>query len=558
MTESKSFSIFFWATLVALGFIYCIGMQLSLMDVDASQYALMSKEMFYSGNYLQVLERGKDYLDKPPLIFWTACLSFKVFGVHDWAYRLPSVLCLILGIYSLYRFCKLYYDEQTAKIAVLIMASCCASYLMTNDVRTDTMLTGWVMFSIWQIAEFNISSKFKNILLGSIGVGLAMLTKGPIGLIIPVVAFSVEFMYKRQWRSFFRWQYLVALIVIAIMLLPMSYGLYEQYDAHPEKTQYGFKSISGLRFFYWTQSFGRITGENTWNNSPDPFFLVHSFCWSFLPWTAFFFPAIFVEVKNRIKTIKDHSQPEAISIGGFLLVFLFLSRSKYQLPHYTFPLHPLAAVFTATYLSRNFTIFKSGVFSVFRGLHIFVMFAIYAGIVLLTGFVFPGSVILYVVVTLSFICFLYILFNKKIAGQNKMLFSTIILSITLAITLNANFYPNLLSYQASSEIAKDLNKAAISDSKLLIFKTYAPNSTMFYCDLPIMEYIDENSLSRNLVKGKTYIMADSVDIKTVQLLNPQIIKVKDYDNFGVTHLNIRFLNPSTRGLETGKMVLFKY
>src|ERR1700722_2005043 len=117
MSESKSFNIFFWATLIFLGIVYCIGMQLSLMDVDASQYALISKEMFYTGNYLQVLERGHDYLDKPPLIFWTACLSFKVFGVHDWAYRLPSVLCLILGIYSVYRFTKLYYDERTAKIA---------------------------------------------------------------------------------------------------------------------------------------------------------------------------------------------------------------------------------------------------------------------------------------------------------------------------------------------------------------------------------------------------------------------------------------------------------
>src|ERR1700733_2920091 len=104
MTVSRSFNIFFWGSLVILGCIYCIGMHLSLMDVDASQYALISKQMFYSHNYLQVTERGHDYLDKPPLIFWTACLSYKIFGIHDWSYRLPSILCLILGIYSVYRF----------------------------------------------------------------------------------------------------------------------------------------------------------------------------------------------------------------------------------------------------------------------------------------------------------------------------------------------------------------------------------------------------------------------------------------------------------------------
>ena len=99
---------------------------------------------------------------------------------------------------------------------------------------------------------------------------------------------------------------------------------------------------------------------------------------------------------------------------------------------------------------------------------------------------------------------------------------------------------------------------ATSDSKLLVFKVYAPNSTLFYCNLPVLEYIDENSLPRNLAKGKTYIMADSIDGKAVQLVNPQITKVKNYNNFGVTQLNIRFLNPSTRGKEAGKMVLFKY
>src|ERR1700739_235851 len=176
-------------------------MRLNLMDVDASQYALISKDMFHSGNFLQIYDRGRDYLDKPPLLFWTACLSFKIFWIHDWSYRLPSVLCLVLGLYSMFRYTKLFYDERTAKIAVLIMASCTATYLMTHDVRTDTMLTGWVMFSIWQLAEFNRSLKFKNIFYGAVGIGLAMLTKGPIGLIIPATAFSADFIYQRQWKN---------------------------------------------------------------------------------------------------------------------------------------------------------------------------------------------------------------------------------------------------------------------------------------------------------------------------------------------------------------------
>jgi 4-amino-4-deoxy-L-arabinose transferase-like glycosyltransferase len=559
MTESKSFNLFFKATLVALCIIYCIGMRLSLMDVDASQYALISKDMFHSGNFLQIYDRGRDYLDKPPLLFWTACLSFKIFWVHDWAYRLPSVMCLVLGLYSIYRYTKLFYDESTAKIAVLIMASCAASYLMTHDVRTDTMLTGLVMFSIWQLAEFNRSLKLKNILRAAVGIGLAMLTKGPIGLIIPVTAFSAEFIYQRQWKSFFRWQYLVALVIISIMLVPMSYGLYEQFDLHPEKIEYDIKGISGLRFYYWTQSFGRITGESKWNNNPDPFFLVHSFCWSFLPWTAFFIPALFIEIKNKIKGFKSKVKTEAITIGGFLLVFLFLSRSNYLLPHYTFPLHTLAAIITANYLNKNILhADKSRLASINFGVQIFVMFVLYVGTFLLVDFVFPTNPLLNIPVILSLGVFIAILFSKKISKMYKVLLSMVLPFITLAFVLNVHFYPNLLDFQISSRVAKDLNKIASDDSKLLIFRNYIGNCALFYSKIPVNEYIDEKTLPDNLIKGKTYILADSADTKAIQQVNPNIVIIKKYDAFGVTGLNGKFLNPATRNSAVEKKVLLYY
>lgn len=415
--NAKAFNRFFYISLALLALIYWLGMNLTLMDVDSSTYALLSKQMLQSGSYLQVFLNGQDYLDKPPLVFWMACLSFKIFGIHDWAYRLPSVLCLALGIYSAYRYTKLFYTERAAKLAALIMASCMATYVMTSDVRTDTMLTGWVMFSMWQLAAFNKRAEtlrmasLVNILLGAMGIGFAMMTKGPIGLIIPVTAFSVEFAYKRQWKSFFRWQYLLVIVVIAVILLPMSYGLYEQFDLHPEKVIYDRTGTSGLRFFYWTQSFGRITGESSWNNNPDPFFLFHSFLWSFAPWCVFFIPALYVEIRDAIINFKKPITPEIMSVGGFVLILIFLSRSKYQLPHYTFAIHPLAAIITGKYLDERFSsTIKSKLFSTFYGIHIFLMFGIFAIMGLIVFYIFPAPVMLPVMIGLVFCCFLYVLF----------------------------------------------------------------------------------------------------------------------------------------------------
>jgi len=546
MIAQKAFDRIFHSSLIVLAAIYCIGMRMHLMDIDSAQYALISKEMFLSGNYLQVHCAGADYLDKPPLLFWISCLSFEIFGIHDWAFRLPSVLVLAFGIYSVYRYAKIYYPENTAKLASLIMASTCAAYLMTHDVRTDTMLTGWVMFSIWQLAEFNNNQKFKNIFFAAIGIGLAMLTKGPIGLIIPVTAFSFEFIYKREWRKFFRWQYLVALLIIALMLAPMSYGLYQQFDLHPEKEVYSMKGPSGLRFFYWTQSFGRITGESYWNNNPDPFFLFHSFLWSFLPWTVFFLPSIYSEVKAKIKNFKSPST-EAISVGGFILVLLFFSRSKYQLPHYTFCIHPLAAVITAKYLGQRF--FSEQNLNSFRityRVHVFVMSAILILCFILIYFVFPAGLIQYLIFFSALVAFIYFNVSKKNDLVRKTIFVTLIPCFVLTFMLNTHFYPTLFSYQSGSNAGKDLGAIQKDGKQLMIFAAPYNFSLEFYSNAKILFYNNSFNCKLQLMNKNTYVLVDSANLAYVKSMKPGARILKKYPDFSVTQLSPQFLDPNTR------------
>ena len=107
------------------GITYLLGMFLvPLMDIDATQYASISREMMESGNYLQLYDLGRDYLDKPPMLFWLSSASMQVFGVHDWAYRLPSFLFSLLAIYSTYRLALLFYKKDVALLAALVLASC--------------------------------------------------------------------------------------------------------------------------------------------------------------------------------------------------------------------------------------------------------------------------------------------------------------------------------------------------------------------------------------------------------------------------------------------------
>lgn len=198
------------------------------------------------------------------------------------AYKLPSYLFTLLGVYSVYRLAKHLYDEQTGLVAALILYTCQAFFLFNNDVRTDTLLTANVIFATWQLVRFVDTGKWKFLIAGFAGVGLAMLAKGPIGAIVPGAAIFVHLMMKRQWKKLFQWKWLAGIVVTFLVLLPMTYGLYAQYGS------------AGPRFFFWTQSFGRITGENAWKNDAGYFYFIHVFGWSMLPWTLIAVAAFFI------------------------------------------------------------------------------------------------------------------------------------------------------------------------------------------------------------------------------------------------------------------------
>ncbi|RYG51978.1 MAG: hypothetical protein EOO01_07450, partial [Chitinophagaceae bacterium] len=332
----------FWVFLFVAA-IHFTAVRVDIMDIDASQYAEISREMMESGSYLQIFDRGRDYLDKPPFLFWVSAISMKIFGANNFGYRLPSILFALWSLFATYRLGRLLYNEQTARAAALVLGCCQGMFLMTNDVRTDTILMSWTITAIWMIREWEVKRRLGWLLGGCASIAFGMMTKGPVALIVPVLAFSADWIFKRRWKNFFQWEYFAGIALIALLLVPMSIGLYQQYDSHPEKVIDGKTGVSGLRFFYWVQSFGRITGENTWDNNAPFGFLYENMLWAFLPWILLFTVALVVSIFRLFRQrlmLKDGQ--EWLTTGGFILAYIALGSSRYQLPHYIFVVFPLA------------------------------------------------------------------------------------------------------------------------------------------------------------------------------------------------------------------------
>jgi 4-amino-4-deoxy-L-arabinose transferase-like glycosyltransferase len=534
----------------AIVLVYVCNMFIDVMEIDAAQYALISMEMSFTKSFLHIYQQGSDYLDKPPLLFWLSSLSFLTLGISNFAYKLPSVLAAGLGIYSLYRFSFSWYGKDKAVLSAMILACSQALFLITNDVRTDTLLLGFVMYSVWQLSDYLKSGNRLSLFRTAFGLAAALMAKGPVAALVLFFGFGVDIVLKRNWRFIFKADWIILLAIVAVLLFPMSYGLYTQFDLHPEKFVYGMQGPSGLRFFYWTQSFGRITGESQWNNNTGISFFFTSMLWDFQPWIFLFIPAIGMRIYRLYRQgFRAGANQEFISLGGFILVFLVLSMSKYKLPHYVFVIFPFAAVITADFLLS----LKGRFLRIVSRIQFGIMQLFW--VLILVNFLFffpPDSIwlplLLGIIFLLSWAVFL------RLRGQNEALyFPSIVTSLGFNLLLSLHFYPHLLRYQAPSQVGRMVTEARIPADGFFHLN-YSRFSLDFYSKR-ISPGVDAASI-RNLKKGAwVYCNSDGYSWCLQNRIPFRLIK--ELPSFRVTSLSLPFLFRESRNKVLGKEYLIE-
>jgi 4-amino-4-deoxy-L-arabinose transferase-like glycosyltransferase len=544
---------YFTFALIAACIVCLIGMLgIPLIDIDAAQYASMSREMASTGNYLQLYDLGKDYLDKPPLLFWLSSISIQLFGVHDWAYRLPSILCLGLALWSTYRFTLLYYNTLTAQLATLVLATSQAFILMAHDVRCDTMLMGFVMFSVWQLAAWYQTNLWKHFVLAFMGIGFGMLTKGPIAIVVPGVSFAIHFLLQRNWKQFFRWEYILGVLIVGVLLIPMSIGLYNQFDLQPGKIIHGVPIQSGLRFYYWTQSFGRYTGENVFNEMNHFTFLLENMLWSFLPWIFIFLIALVVSIKDVVKSgFKLQNNQEFIAAGGFVLTYCMLARSQAQLPHYIFVVLPFAAVVTAKglqqiYFSQSYVKLQK-ILLYFHGFIFSILWFAIIGIVFLVFTEMPIYIKGLAIIGAGY--FFFVLLFKQ-TETPKFISLALYTILGVNFLLNTSFYPRLLKYELGVSAAAFINHNKLPKTSVYLYEIDESRALHFYGNHSFERIFDSS-----LLKPQQIIITKASSYPALQQQFPASTILYQDAYFGVSMLTLPFLNPATRDKEVTPYII---
>ena len=534
------YQIFLGLILLGYGFNLCI----DVMEIDAAQYAAIAREMAAHGPFLQVYHRGHDYLDKPPLLFWLASLGIQLFGNTNLGYKLFPCLFLIAGLWATFRFAALWYDRRTGILAALLLGTTQAFHLMSNDVRTDGLLTAFVMLSIWLLSLYLKKGTILHLCLAGFSIGAAMLAKGPLGVCIPAVAIGGHLMLTGQWKKILDPTWLILIPCIVVVLAPMCYGLYTQFDLHPEKEVYGLKGPSGLGFFFWTQSFGRITGTNAWSNHTPWYYFLQTMAWDLQPWILLFIPVMGNKIKGLWKkSERSGDKTEWISWFGFIVPLAALSFSSYKLPHYIFPLFPFAAVMISTYLSTYIDRLPKW----FEGIQLGLIHVLLLASLLLMFWVFPIHNIWLPAIWISM--YISMWWWKRNAKEpiDRWLLPSMMGALIFQFVLSLHFYPQLLYYQAYSQAGKYI--AQHQPERVYWHDKYG-FSLDYYSDRVVPNAFGPPV---DTLSAGTWVLVSEAAIGSM----PPHNIIKAFDDFKVSNLNAKFLNPKTRPEKVKKMYLIE-
>ncbi|HEU0119778.1 MAG TPA: glycosyltransferase family 39 protein [Bryobacteraceae bacterium] len=339
--------------LVAIAIYFgCIVSPPTLMDdVDAVQ-AQIARNMLDSGDWVTARLNGVAYLEKSPLIYWSMAVSYAIFGVHDWAARIPLALGVVLLCWLTARFARWAFNETTGLYAGLILATSIGLWLFTRIQIPDAILTATITLAMWSFLQAMESGRAKHAYVMAAAMAAGLLLKGLIAMLFPLAAIGLWLTIAGRWSE---WRKLRPFTGLAILLMIAAPWHVLATLRNPPYFDFTMKSEPGqYHGFFWFYFFNEhvfrflnMRWPRDYNTVPRHLFWLFHLLWLF-PWSALF-PAI-VKLRFRPTDRAGATRLLALCWTGFLLLFFTFSTTQ---EYYSMPCYPALALLLANALERD-------------------------------------------------------------------------------------------------------------------------------------------------------------------------------------------------------------
>ena len=181
---------------VLLACIPTIGLS-ALFDWDEVNFAECAREMIVSKDYFNVTINFQAFWEKPPLFIWMQALSMLVFGINEFAARFPNVIAAVFTLLALYRFGKEFFGEKFGIAWSALYACSILPFMYFNSGIIDPWFNFFIFNGIIYFYKGSYDKTLRNFMLSGVFIGLAILTKGPVALLLIGGAFAVYFLFNR-------------------------------------------------------------------------------------------------------------------------------------------------------------------------------------------------------------------------------------------------------------------------------------------------------------------------------------------------------------------------
>ena len=529
--------IFFFIAAVAI-WSYIAGLPIDVTR-DAGKYATVAKETFQNGNYINLTIHGDAYDQKPPMLFWLGALGFSIGGISNFWFKFPVLLLVFAGFYWAFQLGKSLYNKRVGYLTATFLAFSVIYSLYSMDIHADTPLQAFITLALWQLFEFIKTRKNKHWIFGFTAIGLAMLSKGPIGAAIPAFAVIGHILLKKDYRFLFDYRWFAGIILAFAVASPALIGLMNQFG------------WAGIRFFFWENNIGRITGSYV-QSVNHPFFYVHTLLYVFLPWVLLFCISVFYEfrmlVKNRF--VSD----EYFTLSGIWIFYIIISLSKNQVPNYIFSIVPLIAVLTAKWVDIAIDN-KMKLLKVLNSAQSFVTVLIWLMIFVLTFYLFPSPKIYYWIFAIAGTGLSFYVILKIKDPLVRLLTPTLIAFSLLMLLLNTSVFQYIFSFQAPPKAARYYTENAPKTDKLYNYK-YEQYELFFYSEPQATQLKTKDELKIAAQKKGSWIFTNPEGYEDFERLQIQPDTIIEYRHLYLNKGGL-FINPKTRDSVLQPMYLIK-
>lgn len=338
--------------LAICAFLFFFGLgAFGLVGADEPRYAQIAREMLARHDWIVPTLNGQPWLEKPVLLYWREMAAYSIFGVHDWAARVPSAIFATLLVIAVLLFMRRFRAGSELD-AAMIAASSAAVIGFAHGASTDMQLAA--PFCVAMLAWWTWHEMERRLWLAVFYALLAIgaLAKGPVSPALAVLIVAAYAWLRRDGKIFLRSLWLPGFAIFFAIALPW-------YVAVQIKVPQFFRT------FILQHNLERF-GTNLYQHSQPFWYYIPVFLLAVLPWTAFTLPALWDALRNGwaiLRSRREESADESAEdwLAQFLMIWIlvpiiFFSISRSKLPGYILPAIPAAAMLTAAYLHRAQTV----------------------------------------------------------------------------------------------------------------------------------------------------------------------------------------------------------